>query len=253
MLEGDVKFRSNIRWDIRKRWPGNLVKMLGLRSGCHYHYLKAKYLPWVDTWLIKDPIGCFSAEYIHREFDAQVVVILRHPAAFVSSMKRVGWTFDFSPWLAQPKLVRDHLSEIPGWDDFDFKCSDPVRRNAMQWLCITLTLRKFLARNHGMISVTHEQISMTPVPGFKELYARLGIAWSDEIEGYVRKHTESSEVSPESSAIHHHTRSSESLVTRWMKDLSASEIETVREITGDVAEDIFGADAWDIDSKSVTS
>ncbi len=45
--------------------------------------------------LLKDPIAVFSSEWLASRFDAQVVVLIRHPAAFASSLVRLGWTHDF--------------------------------------------------------------------------------------------------------------------------------------------------------------
>jgi hypothetical protein len=39
--------------------------------------------------LVKDPIAIMSAEWIARRFNAQAVVMIRHPAAFASSIKRL--------------------------------------------------------------------------------------------------------------------------------------------------------------------
>lgn len=40
--------------------------------------------------LVKDPFALFSAEWFADNFDAEVIVIVRHPAAVVSSIKRLG-------------------------------------------------------------------------------------------------------------------------------------------------------------------
>ena len=52
--------------------------------------------------LLKDPLAFFSAPWIARRFDAQVLVVTRHPAAFASSLLRLDWRFEFGAWLDQP-------------------------------------------------------------------------------------------------------------------------------------------------------
>src|SRR6185369_8506201 len=37
-----------------------------------------------DRAVIKDPIAVFSAEWLADRFDAHVITVIRHPAAFVS-------------------------------------------------------------------------------------------------------------------------------------------------------------------------
>ena len=97
-----------------------------------------------------------------------------------------------------------------------------------------------------MFYVTHEQVSNNPVPEFSRIYEKLGLEWSESVEKYIRSHTESTEISPDSGDIHNHVRSSKSLVTRWMHDLTTSEIDTVRRVTGNAAEELYGSTAWNI-------
>lgn len=59
--------------------------------------------------IIKDPIAVFSAEWLAETFDMDVVVLIRHPAAFAGSLKRLHSTHPFADFLAQPLLMRDHL------------------------------------------------------------------------------------------------------------------------------------------------
>src|SRR5579863_725251 len=41
--------------------------------------------------LLKDPLALFAAEWIAARFDVQVVVLIRHPAAFVNSLMKAKW------------------------------------------------------------------------------------------------------------------------------------------------------------------
>src|SRR5947209_3599913 len=47
------------------------------------------------TPLVKDPIALFSSEWLAQRFDMNVVVLIRHPAAFTSSIKRLNWKHNF--------------------------------------------------------------------------------------------------------------------------------------------------------------
>jgi glycosyltransferase involved in cell wall biosynthesis len=59
--------------------------------------------------MLKDPFAVFSAVWFSRRLDCEVVIAVRHPAAFVSSLKRLNWPFQFEDLLAQPLLMRDWL------------------------------------------------------------------------------------------------------------------------------------------------
>src|SRR5205823_10236861 len=79
--------------------------------------------------LLKDPIALFSAEWIADRFGGQVVALIRHPAAFASSLKKYRWTHPFGDFLAQPLLMRDLLSsyteEITRFADAQRKGEEP--------------------------------------------------------------------------------------------------------------------------------
>src|SRR5512135_909678 len=59
--------------------------------------------------LLKDPFAVFSLRWFSKNLDCEIVVTVRHPAGFASSLKRLNWPFDFRDLLAQPLLMRDHL------------------------------------------------------------------------------------------------------------------------------------------------
>ena len=88
--------------------------------------------------LIKDPIALMSAGWLGRQFDIDTIVMIRHPAAFVASMKRLNWTFRPSKWvLSQPLLIRDYLSpfeeEIKQLNESE---NDIIDRTALMWKII---------------------------------------------------------------------------------------------------------------------
>jgi hypothetical protein len=62
-----------------------------------------------DRPLIKDPIAFFSAEWLFKTFNMSILVLIRHPAAFCSSIKIKNWKFDFTNFLNQPLLMEKYL------------------------------------------------------------------------------------------------------------------------------------------------
>jgi hypothetical protein len=50
--------------------------------------------------IIKDPIGALSSDWLARNFDLEVVVLVRHSAAFAASLKRLNWRHPFEHYNA---------------------------------------------------------------------------------------------------------------------------------------------------------
>jgi hypothetical protein len=59
--------------------------------------------------LLKDPIAVFSVEWLHEAFSVEPVLLVRHPAAFAASVKRLRLRHPFGHFLAQPLMMRDWL------------------------------------------------------------------------------------------------------------------------------------------------
>lgn len=52
--------------------------------------------------LLKDPFAVFSVPWFAKKLNCQIVITVRHPAAFASSLQRLGWNFDFKDLLDHP-------------------------------------------------------------------------------------------------------------------------------------------------------
>ena len=56
--------------------------------------------------LMKDPIALLSAEWLADSFGMDVVVLIRHPAAFAASLKRLGWKHSFATFIQDGARAR---------------------------------------------------------------------------------------------------------------------------------------------------
>ena len=67
--------------------------------------------------LIKDPFAVFSTPWFAKKLNCKVVVTVRNPGAFASSLKRLGWNFDFKDLLEGDlqHLVAVHAVLLPTW------------------------------------------------------------------------------------------------------------------------------------------
>lgn len=61
--------------------------------------------------LYKDPIAFFSIDIFINKINSNVLISIRNPFSFVSSLKRLGWTFDFNHFLNQQELMEEYLAD----------------------------------------------------------------------------------------------------------------------------------------------
>lgn len=185
--------------------------------------------------LLKDPIALFSAPWLADRFDAQVVVMIRHPAAFVSSIKRLGWHFRFRSWLAQEALLRDRLEPF---HDAMHRCwageGDVIEQGIVMWNAMHHVIDGYRKDHPEWRFVRHEDISAAPVEGFRDLYRYLGLRWDEKVEAGIVEHSAAD--NPAETRRHGAVkRDSAAQVDLWKTRLSDDEIERIRKGTAEIA------------------
>lgn len=192
--------------------------------------------------LLKDPIAIFSAEWLATRFDMDVVVLIRHPAAFVGSIKAAKWTFPFDHFLRQPLLMQHHLADFrPQIEEFSRTDKGVIEQAALLWNLIHYMILKYRESHPGWIFVKHEELSENPVREFARLYERLGIGFSRRIQHKIRKSTTSE---PRKIKLDTFERDSKSNIWSWKKRLTEEEIAKIRERTREIAAAFYTEKDW---------
>ena len=198
---------------------------------------------WRRRVLIADPFAVFSTEWFARRLGCQVVVIVRHPAATISSRKRLDWKIDFRELLDQPLLMRDHLAGT----EADLRAAgadDVMTQGALLWLAIYRSVAK-LRDVPGVTLVRHEDLSLEPVDGFRRLYRILGLPFSERARRHISAATSSDNASELPLGKPHRTQLNSRLnLDNWKRRLGESEISRIRDLTGATARELYGYDEW---------
>ncbi len=118
--------------------------------------------------LIKDPMALFAAEWLTRTFDMDVLVMIRHPAAFASSVVKLNWGFDYEQqWSAQPTLMRDLLGPFAG-DFRDYVGEvDLVHEGIVMWRAMHHAIAGYRERHPDWVFVRHERSRRQPDLGLR--------------------------------------------------------------------------------------
>jgi hypothetical protein len=192
--------------------------------------------------LWKDPFAVFSTEWFAKRLNCRVVIAVRHPAAFVSSLKRLNWPFDLQDLLDQPLLMRDHLEPYRAKIEAAQK-SDVIDQWALLWNLIYSTVHTTEKRNPGFIAVRHEDLSLDPISGYRELYKSLDLEFTPRIEKVIRE-SSSSENPAEGKRVHSFKLDSRASMSNWKKRLTQDEIDRIREATQEVASLFYPDTSW---------
>lgn len=194
--------------------------------------------------LLKDPFAVFSMPWFAKRFDFKIVVTVRHPAAFASSLKRLGWNFDFNDLLNQPLLMRDHLEPYRGQMQA-IKADDVIGQASLLWTMIYHTVHSQGQLNRHLIIVRHEDLSRDPVSGFRDLYAALGLDFTPHAEEKIVNSSSSDNPTELSRRKTHSVKmDSRASVDTWRSKLSPDEINRIRETTEDSAQLFYPNINW---------
>lgn len=198
------------------------------------------------TPLIKDPIAIFSTEWLAKTFKMDVLVLIRHPAAFVSSLKRLNWTHPFSHFLEQPLLMRDHLypfeSEITEYANQEH---DIIDQASLLWRIIYYVVSEYRKSHKDWVFLRHEDISRDPLRHFQDLFATFNLDFSPHVAAVIQEYTDSSNPSeaPASSSTLCR-RDSKANIWNWKHRLTESEISRIRESVEDVSQEFYSDGDW---------
>jgi hypothetical protein len=211
--------------------------------------------------LIKDPIAVFSAEWLARKFNMNVVVLIRHPAAFAGSLKKVKWSHPFEHFLKQPLLIKEHLykykSEI---EEFANNRKDIVDQAILLWNLIHHMVLYYKNNHPDWTFLRHEDLSKHPLEEFKILYHKLNLCFTTNIEEEIKafsSYNPPSRAEPLIKSIikrlarrladdhtNNRRRNSQSNVWSWKQRLTMEEVKKIKTKTHEIAKSFYAEEDW---------
>jgi hypothetical protein len=196
--------------------------------------------------LLKDPFAVFSIPWFIERLGCQVVVTVRHPAAFASSLRRLGWRFDFADLLAQPLLMRDLLEPCRSEMEELLKTPDDVIAQAsLLWRMVYQAVLRFRERTPGIQLARHEELSQRPVDCYRDLYATLGLDFTRRAEETILSASSADNPKEVSQKAAHAVRlDSTANLDNWRRRLTPEEIGRVRALTAGAAAQYYPEEGW---------
>jgi hypothetical protein len=195
--------------------------------------------------LLKDPFAVFSVPWFAQKLNCKIVITVRHPAAFASSLQRLGWSFDFKDLLDQPLLMRDHLE--PYREQMSaIKADDVIGQASLLWKLIYASVQTSRKLTPDLHIVRHEDFSREPLNNYRDLYAALGLGFTSRVQKTILN-ASSSENPAELSLKKTHSVKLDSAanVKNWKKRLAVEDLKRIRDLTADVAGLYYSNEDWE--------
>lgn len=197
--------------------------------------------------LLKDPDALFSAEWLAERFDLQVVVMIRHPAGFASSIKRLEWALLPAMWIWQDALMRDYLS--PYADELrGFKArtdTDIIDQAILAWKSLYHVVRHYRELHPEWHFVRLEDVAGDPLAHFQDLYDKLGLRWDDRVVAGIKEHsTTANPAEVPANRFRTIKRDSRAARATWVSRLSEEEVQRIHAGVDPVARFFYPASDW---------
>jgi hypothetical protein len=183
-----------------------------------------------------------------EKFNLNIIIIIRHPAAFVSSIKKLKWSHPFSHFLDQRLLIENLLgafeTEIR---EYAAKEQDLINQGILLWKLIHFTILSFQREHENWIFIRHEDISRNPLHGFKELFSRLGMEFTESCRAVIEEYSSpgnpvESDAPVGSEAIL--KRHSQLAVNTWKNRLSTDEVKIIRRRVEEISSAFYSENEW---------
>jgi len=212
-----------------------------------YSYLDSKILKIKKDKiipLVKDPIALTAVEWIHKRWQSKNVVLIRHPAAFVSSLLRLNWRFNFENFVKQPDLINRFLKSYES--DINSPPKDFISEASLIWLCTTNIIIEYQKIYPDWIYIRHEDLSYNPIKEFEILFKKLELPYTGKVKRFIQAtsdHSNPSEVSNKGK-VHQLQRNSRENIKNWKKRLTNKEIKKIRDITEHISNKFYSDKDW---------
>lgn len=204
--------------------------------------------------LLKAATALFSVEWLQKIFNFQVLCLIRHPAAFISSLKRLEITHPFVEFINQPLLMKDHLrpfeSMIIEYSQLQLKAGhtktpDIIDQGILLWNIIYSFMSKIKEKYPEWLILKHEDISNEPLNYFKMIFQHFQLKFTDEIKSKITNYTASSNPSEAIKGKWNSLkRDSSQNVKNWKSRLSPEEIGKIKEGTFEIAKNFYNSEDW---------
>lgn len=200
---------------------------------------------------VKDPNALFMVEWMYHHFNADIVVLIRHPAAFVSSLIVLKWYFPFKDLLKQEELIQTYLfnfrDKIKYYAKYEQKLIDQA---ILAWCLLHQTILHYQKKHLDWIFVRHEDLSRNPEKEFRQIFQKVGIEYDKRVASCVKKYSGTDNPSDTTStqipvsSKQSIKRNSQSNIWNFKNRLTTKEILYIRKRVESISGNFYKDDDW---------
>ncbi len=219
----------------------DIKKSKTLRQFAKFNYIYLKKIA-KPRKLIKDPIALMSAGWLAKKYDLDVLLLVRHPAAFVASLKVKDWKFDYFNFANQPLLIKEKLQKFETQINYfvENPNQDIIKQGILLWNIIYDVVHEYQKKYPNWYVITHEKLSSNPLMEYEKIFKHFNLDFSDKVKSNILNSSDG-----ESGKDSKLKRDSKSNITSWKNRLSAQEIDLIKEGTKEISDLFYTQADWE--------
>jgi hypothetical protein len=163
--------------------------------------------------VVKSVHSSFSVSWVVKKWRPKVVVVLRHPFNVVGSWAELGWGAGGGCSLYNRPLVRQRYLDPLGIP-VPQKGATSLELLTWQVALLTCALEATAAVHPDWHVVWHESLCLDPKVKFRELFRKLGLAWTENADSFLDSTKGITSAQP----------------GRWRTRLDADQVEKIRRV-----------------------
>ena len=189
--------------------------------------------------ILVEPLGLLSSDWFSKTYKCKMIIIIRHPAAIISSLKlnNIKYNFNGSDSLfVQDEFVNNN--NLPKSDDI-------IGQGILMWKILYSHVQKLQKNNKNWIFVKHEDLSIDPMNEFQLLFKKLGLPFRNTTINKINKlcSTDNSNYLLPGQRDKN-KRNSKKLIYRWHEILSEDEVLRIREEVSFISDYWYDQNSW---------
>lgn len=195
--------------------------------------------------LIKDPLAVFSAQWLASRYNAQVVIMVRHPCAVVASFRRLNWKVKLADFLSQPLLIKNHLEPYQEKiKQMLVEDADIIDQASLLWKMIYHVVLDYQRQYPDWIFIRHEDIATDPHHWFRILQNKLHLEIGQNLSDVIDKYSYSQTQGLPTNQWKFLECESKETIRRWQSELSPQEIAQIKSNVADIATNFYSEQEW---------
>ncbi len=184
-----------------------------------------RYIP-----ILKDPIALFSSEWLSEHLHTKNIVIIRHPAGFISSLIKNNWHFDFQNFYSQPQLMANQLLQFkPEIEHHLHGQHQLIDQGILLWNIIHDYIFHLKQNNPDWYFFTLKDFAIRPFVEFEAIFRYLEMPVTNKVLEMIENTTSSANQAERGENVNMVYRDSKGIVDIWKNRLTESEQQKIHD------------------------